>query len=90
MHFYCFARFPIADADHFCKWLLEEFEYEGATVMLSPGSGFYATPNLGRDEVRIAYVLNTKDLHNAMDCLEKALEIYATHPVQSSLLSINP
>ena len=50
--FYSFARFPIADAEHFCRWLLEEFEHEGATVMLSPGQGFYATPGLGQNECR--------------------------------------
>ncbi|MEM1214966.1 MAG: pyridoxal phosphate-dependent aminotransferase [Bacteroidota bacterium] len=75
--FYCFARFPIASAEDFCRWLLEKFEHEGATVMLSPGQGFYATPGLGRDEVRIAYVLNEDDLERAMDCLEVALERYA-------------
>ncbi|MCB9082204.1 MAG: pyridoxal phosphate-dependent aminotransferase [Lewinellaceae bacterium] len=74
--FYCFAKFPVADADHFCKWLLEEFEYEGATVMLSPGAGFYATPGRGINEVRIAYILNVDDLEAAMTCLEKALEVY--------------
>ena len=74
--FYCFARFPIADSEDFCRWLLEDFEHDGATVMLSPGPGFYATPGLGRDECRIAYVLNVDDLEKAMDCLEKALVVY--------------
>lgn len=74
--FYCFAQFPIDDADAFCQWLLEEFELDGATVMLSPGQGFYATPGLGYNEVRIAYVLNTTDLEAAMDCLEAALISY--------------
>lgn len=74
--FYCFARFPVESAEDFCRWLLEEFEHKGATVMLSPGQGFYATPGLGRDEVRIAYVLNEDDLHAAMDCLEVALVQY--------------
>ena len=74
--FYCFARFPVQSAEHFCRWLLEEFEYHGATVMLSPGEGFYATPGLGKDEVRIAYVLNADDLNAAMDCLEQALATY--------------
>ena len=74
--FYCFARFPIADSEDFCRWLLEDFEYEGATVMLSPGPGFYATPGLGYDECRIAYVLNSEDLEKAMDCLEEALKVY--------------
>ncbi|OAV45035.1 pyridoxal phosphate-dependent aminotransferase [Lewinella sp. 4G2] len=74
--FYCFARFPISDSEDFCRWLLEDFEYEGATVMLAPGPGFYATPGLGRDECRIAYVLNRDDLNKAMDCLERALLVY--------------
>lgn len=75
--FYCFAKFPLASAEHFCRWLLESFEYKGATVMLSPGEGFYATPGLGTDEVRIAYVLNPKELEAAMDCLEQALVEYS-------------
>lgn len=74
--FYCFARFPITDSEDFCRWLLEDFEHEGATVMLAPGPGFYATPGLGRDECRIAYVLNVDDLEKAMDCLEAALLVY--------------
>lgn len=74
--FYCFARFPIDSAETFCRWLLEDFEHQGATVMLSPGQGFYATPGLGVDEVRIAYVLNEQDLTAAMDCLEVALTTY--------------
>jgi aspartate aminotransferase len=74
--FYCFASFPIDSADRFCRWLLEDFDYKGATVMLSPGEGFYATPGLGQQEVRIAYVLNSVDLEAAMDCLEKALQVY--------------
>ena len=74
--FYCFARFPISDSEDFCRWLLEDFEYEGATVMLAPGPGFYATPGLGRDEVRIAYVLNVDDLRRAMECLAEALRVY--------------
>lgn len=74
--FYCFARFPITDSEDFCRWLLKDFEHEGATVMLSPGPGFYATPGLGRDECRIACVLNVDDLERAMDCLEAALKVY--------------
>lgn len=74
--FYCFARFPVDSANRFCQWLLESFEYEGTTVMLSPGEGFYATPGRGTDEVRIAYVLNPHILEKAMDCLEVALEQY--------------
>ncbi len=74
--FYCFARFPISDSEDFCRWLLEDFSHEGATVMLSPGPGFYATPGLGADECRIAYVLNVDDLGRAMNCLAAALEVY--------------
>lgn len=74
--FYCFARLPINSAEDFCRWLLTDFEHEGATVMLSPGQGFYATPNKGRNEVRIAYVLNEADLDKAMDCLALALKAY--------------
>jgi aspartate aminotransferase len=74
--FYAIARLPIDDADHFCQWLLESFSYQQATVMLAPASGFYSTPGLGRNEVRLAYVLNTDAIDKAMDCLEKALEAY--------------
>ena len=74
--FYCFARFPIDDADKFCRWLLEDFEYQGATVMLLPGAGFYATPGAGLNEVRMAYVICRDDLEAAMDCLERALMEY--------------
>ena len=79
--FYCFVRLPIANAEHFCRWLLEDFEYNGASVMLSPGEGFYATPGKGVDEVRIAYILNATDLEASMDILEKALDVYSViHP----------
>ena len=74
--FYCFARFPIDDCNRFCQWLLEEFRYRGQTVMLAMGDAFYSTPGLGKNEVRIAYVLNCRDLDRAMDCLEEALRIY--------------
>jgi len=74
--FYAIAKLPIDDADIFCQWLLESFSYKGNTVMLAPATGFYSTPGLGRKEVRLAYVLNTDAINVAMDCLEKALEIY--------------
>lgn len=74
--FYVMARLPIDDCDTFCQWLLESFEHNGATVMLAPGTGFYATPGLGKQEVRLAYVLNASAIHQAMDCLEAALKVY--------------
>ncbi len=74
--FYAMASLPIDDADVFCQWLLESFDYNGATLMLAPATGFYGTEGLGKNEVRLAYVLNVDAINNAMDCLEKALEIY--------------
>lgn len=74
--FYAIARLPIDDSDHFCQWLLEEFSFENQTVMLAPATGFYGTPGLGKNEVRLAYVLNTEALNKAMDCLEAALKAY--------------
>jgi len=74
--FYAMAKLPIDDSDKFCQWLLEEFNYNNQTVMLAPATGFYGTVGLGKQEVRLAYVLNTDAINNAMDCLEKALEVY--------------
>lgn len=74
--FYAMAKLPIDDSDTFCQWLLESFSYNGQTVMLAPATGFYGTPGLGKQEVRLAYVLNTDAINAAMDCLEKALEAY--------------
>lgn len=74
--FYAMAKLPIDDADIFCQWLLERFSYEGQTLMLAPATGFYSTPGLGKQEVRLAYVLNLNDINNAMNCLEKALIEY--------------
>ncbi len=74
--FYAFARLPIDDADRFCKWLLQDFEQNGASVMLAPGTGFYSSEGLGKQEVRMAYVLNKEDLTKALDCLEAALKVY--------------
>ncbi|HEY8661861.1 MAG TPA: pyridoxal phosphate-dependent aminotransferase [Hanamia sp.] len=74
--FYVMASLPIDDTDIFCQWLLESFNYKGATVMLAPATGFYGTEGLGKKEVRIAYVLNVAAINEAMDCLEKALEVY--------------
>jgi aspartate aminotransferase len=74
--FYAIARLPIDDSDRFCQWLLEEFSYGGNTVMLAPATGFYSTPGLGKNEVRLAYVLNVDSIQKAMDCLDKALKEY--------------
>ena len=74
--FYAIAKLPIDDSDAFCQWLLESFSYKDQTVMLAPATGFYGTPGLGKKEVRLAYVLNVDDINAAMDCLEKALEVY--------------
>ncbi len=74
--FYVVARLPIDDSDHFCRWLLEDFEYDNQTVMFAPASGFYSTKGRGMDEVRISYVLNVEDLKKSMKCLEEALKVY--------------
>jgi aspartate aminotransferase len=74
--FYAIAQLPIDDSDRFCQWLLESFSLKGKTVMLAPATGFYGTEGLGKNEVRLAYVLNRQDLGEAMDCLEKALQEY--------------
>ena len=74
--FYAMARLPIDDSDKFCQWLLESFSFRERTVMLAPATGFYGTPGFGKNEVRLAYVLNVNDLSDAMDCLERALQEY--------------
>ena len=74
--FYCIAEFPVDDAERFCQWLLEEFEFEGNTVMMAPASGFYATKGLGKKQARIAYVLEKSALKKAVRCLEEALKVY--------------
>ena len=74
--FYCVARFPVDDAEKFCQWLLESFSFEGQTVMMAPANGFYSTPGAGKNEARIAYVLNQDSLRKAVDCLRVALEEY--------------
>ncbi len=79
--FYAMAKLPIDDSDKFCQWLLESFEYGGATLMLAPATGFYGTPALGKQEVRLAYVLNLSAIDAAMDCLEKALKEYPDRTV---------
>ena len=74
--FYCVAKFPVDNAENFCQWLLEEFEYEGQTVMMAPANGFYSTKGAGLQEARIAYVINQDSLRNAVKCLEEALKVY--------------
>jgi aspartate aminotransferase len=74
--FYSVISLPVDDADIFCQWLLEDFNFEGQTVMLAPASGFYATPGLGKTEARIAYVLKKEDLVNSVKCLAEALKVY--------------
>ena len=74
--FYTVVRLPVDDADKFCRWCLTDFSYEGRTVFMAPASGFYTTPGMGIDEVRMAYVLNREDLEHAMEVLAKALEAY--------------
>ncbi len=74
--FYCIARLPIDNADTFCQWLLESFQYQQQTVMLAPATGFYSTKGAGLNEVRIAYILKIDDLKQAMMCLEEALKVY--------------
>jgi len=74
--FYAVAKLPIDDADSFCQWILESFEFEGSTVMMAPNSGFYATPGLGKQEVRMAYVLHLDEIQKAVQCIEAALQVY--------------
>lgn len=74
--FYVMPRLPIDDADKFCRWMLERFSHDGQTVMMAPGTGFYSTPGAGKNQVRLAYVLNAGDLQKAMQCLDMALKTY--------------
>lgn len=82
--FYTVARLPVDDAEAFCEWCLKDFQYEGATVMMAPGAGFYSNPELGRNEVRVAYVLNKEDLRKALEVLRVALETYASKDIAKS------
>jgi len=76
--FYCVVALPVSDTDAFAQWLLEDFNYKGETVMVAPASGFYSTQGEGKDQVRIAYVLNQQDLVNAVSILREALKVYKT------------
>ena len=83
--FYAMAKLPIDDCDKFCQWLLESFSHNGQTLMLAPATGFYGTAGLGKQEVRLAYVLNVDAINAAMDCLEKALEEYPGKTIAKKL-----
>ncbi|MBL8060708.1 MAG: pyridoxal phosphate-dependent aminotransferase [Chthonomonas sp.] len=83
--FYAMVRLPIDDCDRFCKWLLEEFSFEGKTVMLAPGTGFYETDGLGKDEVRIAYVYRCEELAKALDVLAQGLSVYPGRTCEQAL-----
>ncbi len=74
--FYCIAKLPVKNADDFAQWLLESYDYNGETVMVAPAAGFYSTPNVGLDEVRIAYVLKREDLVKSVQILKEALNVY--------------
>lgn len=74
--FYCIAELPVDNAEDFCQWMLESFDHENQTVMMAPAAGFYSSPGLGTNQVRIAYVLNVDSLRKAIDCLRVALEQY--------------
>lgn len=87
--FYCMAQLPVDDADKFCQWLLESFEYNHQTVMLAPATGFYSKPESGKHQVRIAYVLKLESLKNAMDCLREALKVYPGRVVKTENNTLN-
>ncbi|MBK7887734.1 MAG: pyridoxal phosphate-dependent aminotransferase [Bacteroidetes bacterium] len=87
--FYCMAQLPVDDADKFCQWLLESFEYNHQTVMLAPATGFYSRPESGKHQVRIAYVLKLESLKNAMDCLREALKVYPGRMVKTENNTLN-
>jgi len=74
--FYCIAKLPVKSADDFAQWLLESFDFNGETVMVAPAAGFYSTPDVGLDEVRIAYVLKKEDLIRSVEILGEALKVY--------------
>ncbi|MFH4967831.1 pyridoxal phosphate-dependent aminotransferase [Gaetbulibacter sp. M240] len=76
--FYCIAELPISNADHFAQWLLETFDSHGETVMVAPAAGFYSTPGIGLNQIRIAYVLDKKKLKRAVEILKEALALYKT------------
>ena len=85
--FYCMAELPVDDAESFCRWLLESFDLDNKTVMLAPAAGFYSTPDVGKCQVRIAYVLEGEALNQALDCLERALLVYPGRHIEAETIS---
>ena len=83
--FYCVAKFPVDNTENFCQWLLEEFSYNGATVMMAPASGFYSTPDAGKQEARLAYVLQKSSLLAAVECLREALKVYPGRIIEAEI-----
>ena len=86
--FYVVAQLPIDNADKFCQWILETFNYNNQTVMMAPATGFYSSTGAGLNEVRMAYVLNTEDIEKAMVCLDEALKVYPGRKVGSEQLAV--
>jgi aspartate aminotransferase len=74
--FYAVASFPVESAEHFAEWLLSEFDHNGKTLMMAPAAGFYAKPELGRQQARLAYVLNVEDLKECIEIVRHALQVY--------------
>lgn len=85
--FYVMAQLPVDNSDKFCRWMLEEFSYQNQTVMMAPATGFYSTPSAGKNQVRLAYVLNNADLEKAMVCLAEALKVYPGRTIVKSQLA---
>lgn len=82
--FYAFFELPVEDAEDFCSWMLTSFNHNGETLLMAPGEGFYLTPGLGRNQVRIAYVLETEKLERAVECLKHGLAAYAERPAEAA------
>ena len=74
--FYCVVELPVDNSEHFAKWLLEEYSLDNETIMVAPAAGFYSTPNIGQNQVRIAYVLNQNDLESCINILKNGLMEY--------------
>jgi aspartate aminotransferase len=89
--FYVMVKLPVDDAEKFCEWMLKDFQYQGQTVMFAPGAGFYSAPGLGKQEIRLAYVINIEQLKYAMKCLEIGLKAYPgrTQAADEAMININ-